>query len=146
MEIELNYGDGRKLIRIPDRADVTILKPAEFPAVGSITDTLEKVLLDPLGCESFQSMLQQADPETIAIAVPDETRSVPLKPILPVILEKIRKTLPALNPSAITIIIGGGLHPPWMIMGGSMLFPATSLRDAGLSPTTPCGIRWWTMD
>jgi nickel-dependent lactate racemase len=29
-----------------------------------------------------------------------------------VILEDIRKTLPALNPSAITIIIGGGLHPP----------------------------------
>ncbi len=58
MEIELKYGDGRKLIRIPDRADVTILKPAEFPAVGSITDTLEKVLLDPLGCDCFQSMLR----------------------------------------------------------------------------------------
>ena len=112
MEIELKYGDGRKLIRIPDRADVTILKPVEFPAVGSIADTLEKVLIDPLGCESFQSMLKQADPETIAIAVPDETRPVPLKPILPVILKEIRKTLPALNPSAITIIIGGGLHPP----------------------------------
>lgn len=112
MEMELKYGDGRKTIRIPDRADVTILKPAEFPAVGSITDTLEKALNDPLGCQPFQSMLQQADPETIAIAVPDETRPVPLNLILPVILEEIRKTLPALNPSAITIIIGGGLHPP----------------------------------
>ena len=112
MEIELRYGDGRKLIRIPDRADVTILKPAELPTVGSIADALEKVLVDPLGCKSFRAMLRQADPETIAIAVPDETRPVPLKPILPVILEEIRKTLPALNPSAITIIIGGGLHPP----------------------------------
>ena len=112
MEIELRYGDGRKLIRIPDRVDVTILKPSETPTVGSIADALEKVLVDPLGCESFQQMLRRADPESIAIAVPDETRPVPLKPVLPVILEEIRKTLPALNPSAITIIIGGGLHPP----------------------------------
>lgn len=126
MEIELRYGDGRKLIRIPDRADVTILKPAELPTVGSIADALEEVLVDPLGCESFQEMLRQADPETIAIAVPDETRPVPLKPILPVILEKIRETLPSLNPSSVTIIIGGGLHPP--------------LDDNGRERVVPCHI------
>ena len=112
MEIELRYGDGRKPIQIPDQADVTILKPAELPVVGSIADALEKELLDPLGCESFHQMLRHADPESIAIAVPDETRPVPLQPILPLILQKIRESLPALNPSSITIIIGGGLHPP----------------------------------
>lgn len=112
MEIELKYGDGRKLIRIPDRADVTILKPAELPVVESTTDALEQVLGDPLGCESFQQMLQRAQPASISIAVPDETRPVPLEPILPMILEKIRQTLPALQPSAVTVVIGGGLHPP----------------------------------
>ena len=112
MEIELKYGNGRKLIQIPNRSDVTILKPAELPVVGSIVEALESVLADPLGCESFQQMLRRADPESIAIAVPDETRPVPLEPILPVILEKIYKTLTTLNRSMITIIIGGGLHPP----------------------------------
>jgi nickel-dependent lactate racemase len=129
MEIELKYGDGRKTIRIPDRADVTILKPAEFPAVGSITDTLKKALSDPLGCQSFQSMLQQADPETIAIAVPDETRPLPLKPILPVILGQIRETLPALVSSAITIIIGGGLHPPLDDNGRESVVPRQIAPD-----------------
>lgn len=118
MEIELAYGDGLKRIRIPDHADVAILKPAELLEVKSIEDALEKTLLDPLGCESFQKLLREVNPKMIAIAVPDETRPFPLKPILPVIVEKIRKTLPSLELSAITIIIGGGLHLP---MDGSKL-------------------------
>jgi len=123
VEIELKYGDGRKLIRIPDRADVTLLKPAELPVVGSIADALEKALSDPLGCESFGQMLRRAQPASIAIAVPDETRPFPLEPILPVILEKIREALPALNTSAITIVIGGGLHPPLDDRGRERVVP-----------------------
>ena len=129
MEIELKYGDGRKLIRIPEQADVTILKPAEFPTVGSIAEALEKALVDPLGCESFQQMLRRANPESIAIAVPDETRPVPLEPILPMILEKIGKSLPALNPSAITIVIGGGLHPPLDKNGRERVVPSQIAPD-----------------
>ena len=129
MEMELKYGDGRKLIRIPDQADLMILKPAEFPAVGSIADALEKVLFNPLGCESFQQMLRGANPKSVAIAVPDETRPFPLGPILPVILEKIRKSLPTLNPSAITIIIGGGLHPPLDKNGRERVVPRQIATD-----------------
>ena len=123
MDLELKYGDGRKLIRIPDRADVTILKPAERSEVPSIADALAKALGDPLACESFGQMLRRAEPASIAIAVPDETRPVPLEPILPVILEKIRDALPALNTSAITIVIGGGLHPPLDSRGRERVVP-----------------------
>ena len=112
MEIELKYGDGRRRINIPDRADVTILKPAEYPPAASIARCLEEGLASPLGCESFQKVLQHTAPETIGIAVPDETRPVPLHVILPLLLEAVFKALPGLTPDAITIIIGGGLHPP----------------------------------
>ena len=112
MEIELKYGDGHKQIRIPDHTDVTILKPAERPTEASVAHSLEETLANPLGCESFQKMLQYADPKTIGIAVPDETRPVPLHAILPLLLEELLKALPDLTPDAITIIIGGGLHPP----------------------------------
>ena len=57
-------------------------------------------------------MLRCASPETIGIAVPDETRPVPLQAILPLLLEEIHQALPDLAPDAIAIIIGGGLHPP----------------------------------
>ncbi|MBW2437792.1 MAG: nickel-dependent lactate racemase [Deltaproteobacteria bacterium] len=112
MEIELRYGDGRKQIKIPDHTDVTILKPAARPTVPSIAQSLEETLANPLGCESFQKMLQQAAPKTIGIAVPDETRPVPLHAILPLLLEKVRKALPDLATDSITIVIGGGLHSP----------------------------------
>jgi nickel-dependent lactate racemase len=112
LEIELRYGDGHKQIKIPDHTDVTILKPAESATVASIAHSLEETLANPLGCESFQNMLQHTAPKTIGIAVPDETRPVPLHAILPVLLEEIRKALPDLTTDSITIVIGGGLHPP----------------------------------
>lgn len=112
MEIELRYGDGRKKIKIPENTDVTILKPAELPTVRSIAHSLEETLANPLGCESFQKMLRHAAPKTIGIAVPDETRPVPLHAILPLLLDDVRKALPGLAPDSITIVIGSGLHPP----------------------------------
>mgnify|MGYP001047595042 FL=1 len=112
LEIDLKYGDGHRQIKIPDHANVTVLKPAEYPPAASIDRCLEEGLASPLGCESFQKMLQHIAPETIGIAVPDETRPVPLHAILPLLLEAVIEALPDLSPDAITIIIGGGLHPP----------------------------------
>ncbi|MGD9413014.1 MAG: nickel-dependent lactate racemase [Desulfobacterales bacterium] len=112
MEIDLRYGDGRKKIKIPDHTDVTILKPVERATVASIAHSLKETLANPLGCESFRKMLQHAAPKTIGIAVPDETRPVPLHAILPLLLEEVRKALPDLAAESITIVIGGGLHSP----------------------------------
>jgi nickel-dependent lactate racemase len=112
LEIELRYGDGSKTIRIPDHTDVTILKPAERATVASIAQSLKETLANPLGCESFQKMLKHAAPKSIGIAVPDETRPVPLHEILPLLIEEIREALPALETDAVTIVIGGGLHSP----------------------------------
>ena len=112
MEIELKYGQSHKNIRIPNRADVTVLKPADRPGVASIGQRLEHVLVNPLGCAPFRELLKNAAPKSIAIAVPDETRPVPLQAILPQLLLEIREALPNLTAEAITIMIGGGLHPP----------------------------------
>jgi nickel-dependent lactate racemase len=112
LEIDLRYGDGRKKIKIPDHTDVTILKPVERATVASIAHSLKETLANPLGCESFRKMLQHAAPKTIGIAVPDETRPVPLHAILPLLLEEVRKALPDLAAESITIVIGGGLHSP----------------------------------
>jgi nickel-dependent lactate racemase len=110
LEIELKYGKSRKKLNIPDYADTTILKPTDLPRVASVGHSLEEALANPLGCESFEKMLQHAAPKTIGIAVPDETRPVPLREMLPLLLEEILKALPDLPLDSITIVVGGGLH------------------------------------
>jgi nickel-dependent lactate racemase len=48
----------------------------------------------------------------VVIAVPDETRPAPVKEMLPILLKELMSEGGGLAPSDITILIGGGLHPP----------------------------------
>jgi len=112
MDIELKYGEGKRTIYIPEKTDVDILRPASLPALESIEEALKRSLTNPLGGESFVDMLLRIRPKTLAIAVPDETRPVPLGKILPILLDQVSEALPVLKTSSITIVVGGGLHPP----------------------------------
>src|SRR5512137_640428 len=112
MDIELKYGDGKARIPIPEKADVSILQPLRLPVLDSLEDSLKATLNSPLGCDALVKLLERRTPATVAIAIPDETRPTPSKALLVPLLELIRshqKTRPA---PAITILIGGGLHPP----------------------------------
>ncbi len=112
MDIELKYGNGLKQIAIPDSAGVEFLKPATVPVLPSITSALEQALENPIGHPDLAKLLLDRAPQSIVIAVPDETRPVPVKQMLPTLIDHIRQALPALPMDKITIIIGGGLHPP----------------------------------
>ena len=112
MDIELKYGDGKARIPIPEKADVSILQPLRLPVLASLEDSLKATLNSPLGCDALVKLLERRTPATVAIAIPDETRPTPSKALLVPLLELIRshqKTRPA---PAVTILIGGGLHPP----------------------------------
>ena len=112
MDIELKYGDGKARIPIPEKADVSILQPLRLPVLESLEDSLKAALNSPLGCDALVKLLERRTPATVAIAIPDETRPTPSKALLVPLLELIRshqKTRPA---PAVTILIGGGLHPP----------------------------------
>jgi nickel-dependent lactate racemase len=112
MDIELKYGDGKARIPIPEKADVSILQPLRLPVLASLEDSLKATLNSPLGCDALVKLLERRAPATVAIAIPDETRPTPSKALLVPLLELIRshqKTRPA---PAVTILMGGGLHPP----------------------------------
>jgi lactate racemase len=112
MDIELKYGDGKKRISIPEKADVSILQPLRLPVIKSLKDSLRAALDSPLGCDALVKLLERRTPGTVAIAIPDETRPTPSKALLVPLLDLIRshqKARPALD---VTILIGGGLHPP----------------------------------
>jgi nickel-dependent lactate racemase len=123
MLVKLKYGDRKVAIKIPTKAKVSILEPARLPVLESVEDALEKALEKPIGCERLEELLHRNKPAKIAIAVPDETRPAPVKKLLPVILNRIYSALPGLDPSAVTVVIGGGLHPPLDREGRDRVIP-----------------------
>ncbi|AFM25920.1 nickel-dependent lactate racemase [Desulfomonile tiedjei] len=112
MHVVLKYGEAERRLEIPEKADVTILRPATLPPVKDLKIALEEALAHPLDNPSFQETIRTIAPKTVAIAVPDETRPSPLGVILPVLLKQIESIAPHLDASAISIIVGGGLHQP----------------------------------
>ena len=112
MEIKLKYGDSFKAIEISEKAEVTVLQPVAVAVLDSIQTELKYSLENPLGCEPLSEQLHRKNPAKIVIAIPDETRPTPVKELLPILLQDVYRALPELDPFAITMIIGGGLHPP----------------------------------
>ncbi|MFO7709555.1 MAG: nickel-dependent lactate racemase [Desulfobacterales bacterium] len=109
MDVELKYGSGKLKIRIPPKAEVSVLQPLSLPVLASVESALNAALDQPLVCDPLEELLERCRPESIAIAVPDETRPAPLRAVLPALLRRTRAVAPT---AAIEIFVGGGLHPP----------------------------------
>lgn len=109
MDYTLSYGHTEKRFQLPDSAHVSLLSPHPLAPVEDLAAHLQAALQKPLGCAPLAN---KARPRSIAIAVPDETRPVPLKILLPVLLQHIDTTWPGFAAEQITIVVGGGLHQP----------------------------------
>ena len=112
MNVDLKYGEGVKTIQIPERVDVAVLQPQRIPALTSPQEALEEGLANPLGGDAVGKLAHWRHSPRIAIAIPDQTRAVPVRTLLPILMKHLYQRLPQLNPSTVTIVIGGGLHPP----------------------------------
>ena len=111
MRIALKYGDREHSLSILGKAEVSVLRPAGLPTLESIDDAMKHALDNPLGCDRIEELARRKNPKNVTVAVPDESRSAPVKALLPILLGRLYSALPGLDPSSITIIIGGGLHP-----------------------------------
>lgn len=109
MEIKLKYGSGHHPLSLPDKALVSILKPAALPPLPDIRQALMRSLKNPLG---RGTLAEQPSLQSVAIAVPDESRPVPVTKLLPLLIDHLLTSLPHLTPSGVSVIVGGGLHPP----------------------------------
>jgi len=111
MNVELKYGLKTITVQIPDKAEVRILEPNRMPSLPSVPAALSEALAK-IDLAEDGTLQRATHSRTVAIAIPDETRPLPVKTILPVLFAWLLQKLPAIRPSSITIIIGGGLHPP----------------------------------
>lgn len=109
MEYKLKYGSGYLGLNLPDGASAHVFEPKEVTALADPVATLNAVLDAPIGGQRLED---RAQPASVSIAVPDETRPFPIKLLLPALLQRIYAAYPNLKPEDITIVVGGGLHPP----------------------------------
>lgn len=110
MDIDLKYGTGTINIQIPETADGSVLEPNHMEPIGSVEDEVARVLTDLSGDDDIIERIGKA--ATAAIAIPDETRPLPVKTVLPVLLDWLFAKNSDLPPENVTVIVGGGLHPP----------------------------------
>lgn len=145
MEIQLAYGQGTIGIQIPDSVEVTILEPKKLDSVSSVELGLNKALA--MAVERDTDILPGLkENQTVAIAIPDETRPLPIAEILPHLLEWLFQKIPDLTPQRVNIIICCGLHagnerktiehlvPLGMVQGCGVI-----VHDAFNSPTVNFG-------
>jgi len=111
MAIELKYGQGTIEIEIPALAEADVLEPNPLRPIASIEQTLVDKLAQ-LEQDGDDLLPEIKSKETVAIAIPDETRPLPVIKILPLILDWLFTKIPDLLPKRVTIVVGGGLHPP----------------------------------
>jgi len=110
MKTNITYRNELLSDEIMKKVQVTELQPATYPVLKSLHNELKNVLENPINSKPFSALLQLKQPKTIAIAVPDDTSSVPIKDILPLLLEHIFKALPRIESSCVKIIVGSGLQ------------------------------------
>ena len=108
---------------------------------------MNRVLSNPLKCDPLEDMLKRMAPKRVAIVVPDESRPTPVEALLPVLLDRLYDALPDLEPSAVLVVIGGGLHPPPDSEGLKKIVPPETVagcrviaHDAFTSPMVDMGI------
>jgi nickel-dependent lactate racemase len=129
VKVKLKYGSRHQIIHIPDKSDYSILRAATLPILKNSEAALENALAHPIGCQAFEDMVRAIRPKKVSIAVPDETRPVPIKMILPVLLRRLNAALVGFDPAAVTVIIGGGLHPPLENEALRRILPSVIFED-----------------
>lgn len=109
MELQLKYGNSYLPLRLPDSLRVDIFEPRE---AVPLPDPLA-AFSNALDGQDLSKILKEGKaPQSVAIAVPDETRAFPLKLFLPALINRILQVYPSLKPQDICVVVGGGLHPP----------------------------------
>jgi nickel-dependent lactate racemase len=111
MELDLKYGTGTINVHIPESARTKILEPNHRQALDSVGQEVVRVLAE-LDESSKTTIERLQKSSTVAIAVPDETRPLPVAAVLPELLDWLFEKQPELKADDVAVIVGGGLHPP----------------------------------
>lgn len=106
-QIKLPYGQGDILWPTDKYPEFQLIIPGEVEATGSEEEVIREGLASPFG---DKKLAQLRDAEKIVIVTCDNTRAVPNKRLMPILLNELEKA--GIASDRVTILIGAGLHPP----------------------------------
>jgi lactate racemase len=119
----LAFGKEHLDFLMPGIADVDWISPPIFPAAIDPVREVESALNHPLGGFNWESVKPGPN---IALVINDKTRPVPLKHMIPPLLDKIEN----IHPKKITFYVATGTHTPLSTEEMEILLPAHLRRGA----------------
>ncbi len=109
MRIELNYGNGRLAVALPDGLDVTVIRKHPMPALADAKGAATAALAHPVG--NTPPLIETARGKRSAcILICDITRPVPNGLILPPLIDTLIAA--GVPRQGITVLVATGLHRP----------------------------------
>jgi len=105
--LELPYGKGNISVGLPSGWKADLFRPHRVPLAGDPQREILQSLDDPLGEKRLKDF---RGVKSVAVAISDETRSVPHRLILPPLLDRLERM--RIDPSDIHVLVASGLHPP----------------------------------
>ena len=110
MIVDLRYGRTSLSVRLPDQAEVTVIRKRPLPRLPDEQSEIRRVLDAPIGSPPFQELVRGR--RSACILICDVTRPVPNRLFLrPMIEDLIAGGVPA---HKITVLVATGLHRPNM--------------------------------
>ena len=105
-EINLLYGSGKLTVRLPEEAEVQVIKPKKNPGLANPKAALLNALRNPTGSQALAERVKAGD--RIGIIFNDITRATPNEIIINTILEELSH----IPPENITLYNALGTHRP----------------------------------
>lgn len=129
MIVELDYGNDKLKVEVPDKNLLGVLSSKPLPALPDASEALLEAIKNPIGSLPLKEKLlaganrnagtalkapgilvNKNIPEKICIVISDSTRAAPTKMILEVLLPELESY--GITRESITILIATGLHRP----------------------------------
>jgi lactate racemase len=108
MQIELNYGRGTYLLRLPAAWHITVIRKPAMPVVPDPEAAVAAALAGPVGARPLTDEARGS--RSACILVCDVTRPVPNRLLLPTIVRQLLDS--GLDAGKITVLVATGLHRP----------------------------------
>ena len=103
MQVNLAYGRGRLPIEVPS-APTTVLEPTYIQGLADQQEAVRDAINHPLASPALRDIVQTG--QSVAISICDNTRPMPSRTVLPVLLEELSHT-PGLD---VAVLVATGTH------------------------------------
>jgi nickel-dependent lactate racemase len=121
------YGRGEVVCRLPDDRRAVLIAPADVPVASDPARRAAQALDEEVGGVRLSDF---GAARSVAIAINDKTRPVPLGLLLPPLLERLHRA--GVGREAVTFIIAAGSHPPMAREEFGEVVPADVLARYGV--------------